>query len=1085
MKILRYNNLDVTGLKAPFDRTVAMLAEGNFRGADVRKMGAGGYYRAKLSDADRLLFRFASCGGETYLVLLEVIRNHAYESSRFLRGAVLDESKLVPLELAAPADPADVLPLNYVNPAVPRVHVLDKILSFDELQEDALHLHPPLILIGSAGSGKTVLTLEKLRQLPGEVLYVTLSPYLTENARTLYYSHHYENRGQEVSFLSFLEFVQSIGVPVGKPLTFPDFAAWFARYRAISPVKDAHPVYEEFNGVLTGSAVTSAYLSLEEYQALGVRRSIFPVEERPAVYELFRRYLSFLETAGHYDLNLVCFNHQALCHPAYDFVVADEVQDLTAVQLSLILRSLRNPAQFVLCGDSNQIVHPNFFSWAAVKSFFYEQRLQGRGEIIRILNTNYRNSPEVTAIANRLLLIKNARFGSIDRESHYLVRPVSSNVGRVEFLQDSAAVRREIDEKTGRSARFAVVVMREEDKADARRVFRTPLVFSVQEAKGLEYENIILLNFVTSNARAFDVLTEDVMPEDLAGDFSYARARDKGDKSLEAYKFFVNALYVAITRAVRNLFILEQNPSHRLLTLLALGPSRAAAGLETQQSTVDEWKVEARRLEQQGKTEQVDAIRQNILHTQSVPWKVYTPENIGELAQVALAPASGDKPRRLLLDYAVSYSVRPLLAELGRFGFKPGERLDLVRATALQRHSVDYREYGQRELRRKIDQYGIDFRNPLNQTPLMIATQLGMVALASELIQKGAGTERCDNWGRNPLQLALRAAYHDPAYAKRSLGELYPLLAPPALRVRVGGRLHKIDNHRAEFFILQSMIAMQERILREKIDYSLPAFETEDFIHALVHFPDHVIPSWRRQRHAISSVLAGHEVYRNEPRNRRLFVRVIRGRYILNPCMEFDLDGNWVRVPDLLHLEVLEQEDDNRRLVLFLETVRKVERNVERLLAAHAGTTAPAAVVRGDPVPVSVSDASVPASGKMEPAPGGEADDTAAGSTKLTLRKLRAMRKNRDLLLQPGQLSFPPGATASPTRSKNLSMMDRLKASLRRNQVAAQSDCAVGADAPPPPPATRFSVPPNGAVSRSAPCPCGSGRKYKRCCGKG
>lgn len=1033
IKLLRYNHLDVSGLKPQFDRTVALLAEGNFHGADVRKLSSGSFYRAKLSDADRLLFRFASCQGETYLILLEVIRNHAYEASRFLRGAAMDESKLVPLTSPEPAATADVLPLNYVNPKVSRVHMLDKIISFDELQEEALHLHPPLILIGSAGSGKTVLTLEKLRQLPGEVLYVTLSPYLTENARNLYYAHHYENRGQEVSFLSFMEFVQSIGVPVGKPLTFPDFAGWFSRYRAQSPVKDAHPVYEEFNGVLTGSAVTSAYLSPEEYQDLGVRRSIFPVEERPAVYELFRRYLAFLETAGFYDLNLVCFNHHVRCEPSYDFVVADEVQDLTAVQLSLILRSLRNPTQFVLCGDSNQIVHPNFFSWAAVKSYFYEQRVQGRGEIIRILNTNYRNSPEVTAIANRLLLIKNARFGSIDRESHYLVRPLSTNTGRVEFLQDSAAVRRDIDEKTGRSARFAVLVMREEDKDDARRVFRTPLVFSVQEAKGLEYENIILLNFVTSNASAFDVLTEDVTPADLEGDFAYARARDKGDKSLEAYKFFVNALYVAITRAVRNLYILEHNPAHRLLTLLALGPSRAAAGLETQQSTVDEWKEEARHLEQQGKAEQVEAIRKNILHTQTVPWKVLTPENIGELAAVALSPASGDKPRRLLLDYAASYSVRPLLTELSRLGFKTADQLAAARQTALQRHSVDFREYGQRELRRKIAQYGIDYRNPLNQTPLMIATQLGMVALVEELIRDGAGTERCDNWGRNPLQLALRAAYHDPKYAKRTLGELYPLLAPPALRVRVGGRLHKIDNHRAEFFILQSMIAMQERIFREKSEYSIPAFETGDFIEALTHFPEHVIPPWRRHREAITNVLSGHEIYRAQPHNRRLFVRVIRGRYILNPCLEFDLDGSWVRVPDLVHMETLEQEA-NSRLACFLKDVRCIEAEVAGFLdrlqmgtntSTSTACTAPAAEPTAEPTAVVQAYLHTP-------------------------RLLKYERVRRDRVLKPLRGEFDPGMpVVAPSQS---------------GRAAASSA---------------------SAFSRNAPCPCGSGRKYKRCCGRG
>ena len=157
----------------------------------------------------------------------------------------------------------------------------------------------------------------------------------------------------------------------------------------------------------------------------------------------------------------------------------------------------------VLCGDANQIVHPNFFSWAGVKSFFHDKRSDARGEVVRILNANYRNAPAVTDVANLLLRIKRARFGSIDRESHYLINPVSDREGSVTFLQDSDDARREFDRKTGRSARFAVIVLRDEDKDEARRVFRTPLVFSVREAKGLEYENIIMVGFVSGQSRAF------------------------------------------------------------------------------------------------------------------------------------------------------------------------------------------------------------------------------------------------------------------------------------------------------------------------------------------------------------------------------------------------------------------------------------------------------------------------------------------------------------------------------------------------------------------------------------------------------
>lgn len=930
MKLLQHAELDLTGLKTQFERTIALLEAGNFRGADVKKLVGGPYYRAKLSDADRLLFRFGVYRGETYLVLLEIIRNHAYAASRFLRGISIDEAKLVSMTAPEPPDVHEVLTLNYVNPSVPRVHMLDKILSFDDLQEDALKQRPPLILIGSAGSGKTVLTLEKLRQLPGEVLYVTHSPFLTDNARTLYYSHHYENPDQEVSFLSFLEYVQSIAMPSGKPLTFPDFSAWFGLHRSLSPVKDAHPVFEEFNGVLTGSAVTRPYLSREDYLDLGVRRSIFTGDERPAIYDLFRRYLAFLETSGHYDLNLHSYALHAKCPPAYDFIVADEVQDLTAVQLSLILQSLRQPDQFVLCGDSNQIVHPNFFSWAGVKSFFYEQRLNGHSEIIRILNTNYRNSPEITTLANRLLLIKNARFGSIDRESHYLVRPISDNAGHVEFLKDSVAVRQDIDAKTGRSARFAVIVMREEDKADAQRSFRTPLVFSVQEAKGLEYENIILLNFVSSNARAFTVLTEGVTADDLQGSFAYARGKDKSDKSLEAYKFYVNALYVAITRAVRNVYLIEQTPLHPLLGLLALGQSREGAALTSQQSSLEEWKEEARKLERQGKTEQVEAIRRSILRTEPVPWQVLTPDTVNALAENARAPNANPKTRRLLLDYAATYSITPLLKELATLGVKQALHPDIARHDAQQRNGVDYHQRGYRDLYRKIDLHGIDFRNPLNQTPLMIATLLGLTPLVEKLVQDGANLERSDNLGRTPLQLALRAAYHNPLYAKATLGAVYPLLLPAALKVRVGDHLVKIDSHRMEFFLFHSMLAMFEFILRTKIETALPAFETADFIHALTHFPETVIPEKRKRREAISASLANNEVFRDAPRNRRLFVRVKRGFYIPNPCLALDLDGSWVSLRDLLHFDLLERENKNRKLTSFLNMVGDVEHEVKK-----------------------------------------------------------------------------------------------------------------------------------------------------------
>jgi len=932
--ILQFNELDPTLVAAQFERVVERLRAGDFRAADVRKLAPTPYYRARLNDADRLLFRMATYQGRKHLLLLEIIRNHAYEKSRFLNGAKVDEGKLVPLPDPAAVPDQDALPLRYVNPSRREFHVLDKILSFDEAQAEVFALRPPFILIGAAGSGKTVLSLEKLKQLTGDILYVTRSPFLVENARDLYYAVNYENERQTVEFLSFQEYLESIRVPAGRAVTFRDFERWFTRYSYGARLKDAHRLFEEFGGVLTGADVQKPYLSREEYLGLGIRRSIFTDEERPLVYDVFLKYLEFLEGNGLYDPNLAAYATLPLVRPRYDFVVVDEVQDLTNVQLCLILKSLRIENHFALCGDSNQLVHPNFFSWTNTKTMFYQARADGVREIMRVLDTNYRNSLQVTELANRLLLVKHARFGSIDRESNYLVRCTAEGSGAVELLQDDDKIKRELSAKTSRSARTAVMVLQGEDKAEARRHFQTPLLFSIQEAKGLEYESIILYNFVSGCPRAFDEIAEGVTADALSRDLRYARAKDKADKSLDAFKFYINALYVAITRAVGSLYLIERNPSHRLLSLLGLAARREGVGIAEHRSSVEEWKAEARKLELQGKAEQAEAIRRSVLSIQDVPWKVLTPASLEALTREACDPARYNRQaKQLLFEYAVLYNAPALIDQLVAFKFNRAKNASRELAAVERKYHQDYTERSFHALFRKIGLYGVDFRNPLNQTPLMIAARLGLTTLIQALIRDGANPHLVDNWGRNPLQIALRQAYLDERYARNCIGQAYPALAPSSIKIRIDDRLTKIDNHRSEFFLLSSMLAVAQDILREKIRHSIPAFQTGDFVEALAHFPDHVTPPWRKHRQHITSVLSRHEIFREDPYNRKLFLRVHRGYYILNPRMEVEVNDAWVNVYDLLQIDHLEKEKENPRLQQFVEYVRRWQ---EVLAAAPA-----------------------------------------------------------------------------------------------------------------------------------------------------
>lgn len=170
-----------------------------------------------------------------------------------MRGAEVKESNFTPVPTIEKVAETDKKTLVYINPNRTEFHLLDKFISLDEEQTDIYGLPAPLIIIGSAGSGKTALTLEKMKHFSGKVAYVSLSPYLVENAQTIYYANNYDNPKQEIDFLSFKEYIEMIHLPKGKEITFKDFERWYSRYRNATKIKEDYKLFEEFKGVLTGS----------------------------------------------------------------------------------------------------------------------------------------------------------------------------------------------------------------------------------------------------------------------------------------------------------------------------------------------------------------------------------------------------------------------------------------------------------------------------------------------------------------------------------------------------------------------------------------------------------------------------------------------------------------------------------------------------------------------------------------------------------------------------------------------------------------------------------------------------------------
>lgn len=959
MRLLQYKDLDLRRVKVAFDKVKAAIEADDFRSADVKKLHTGPYYRARLDYANRLLLQFARAEqegkAEMVCLALEVIENHAYEKSRFLRGAVVDEAKVEhepATQADAPALAEGTTPLRWLGPGRTHFELLDKPIVFDDAQEAAFRHPAPLVVIGSAGSGKTAVTLARLREAEGRVLYVTLSAYLAQSARALHAAHGYDNPKQEVDFLSYRELLETLRVPAGREVTLPDFAGWCERHRQAlrllaggSGELDAQALFEEFRGVI--GAQPGGPLSLPDYLALGTRQSLLNTAQREVAHGLFQRYRAWLAEASLVDSNLVAEAWRTeMAEPAgpvYDFIVIDEVQDLTPVQLALVLALLKKPGQFILCGDTHQIVHPNFFSWSALKSLFW-QGLAGEAaqrQPLQLLQANFRNTRAVTDLANRLLKIKQARFGSVDRESNFLVRSTAADAGQVVLVSAKDAAVKALDAATRQSAQHAVIVLRDDDKPAARQRFRTPLVFSVHEAKGLEYPHVLLVDLVSGQRQAYAEVCDGVQPAELETDeLDYRRARDKTDKSLELYKFYVNALYVAMTRAVQTLTLVETDVGHPLLALLGLQVGDAVAQ-NVHASTREEWAQEARKLQLQGKEEQAQAIRDAFLQHKPVPWTPWSRALIEELLPKALDPKNpSSKPRQTVFDYALWHGQHEWVTALGKGNFaaarqllddnefwgagtiKPSryafqnDRWDQLEAltrkavaAVRQRHLQPWEAKKFKDLLQQADVYGPDHATPVGATPLMLAAMAGNAPLVQALLDKGADPQLRDDFGHTAWDCALGRALQEPGFAGTGLAAVFPLLAPAALDVQTDGRLVRLERRQGEYWVLMLMLAglktqWSRCVTRQVESHKYPrGFFAEQLHEVLAQLPAWLWPDKRRKRSYANQVLARAEVGSAYQPARKLWVRASNGHYLPNPALQLRTGDAWAPVYKAMSLD--------------------------------------------------------------------------------------------------------------------------------------------------------------------------------------
>lgn len=290
------------------------------------------------------------------------------------------------------------------------------------------------------------------------------------------------------------------------------------------------------------------HLSFLEYELLGKKKAPNFRFNRKEIYHIFEWYQDRLERNGLWDeLDLTrevlrMFSERDLQDYTYDMLACDEVQDLTDIQIGLLFELVNNPMNVFFAGDTKQVINPSGFRWEEIKRHFYERGLEVPEP--RFLTLNFRSSGSIVELSNILLELKGKYLGLKAEESpedwKYKGRPVTviSGIEEPDMLEILRAAR----------ARRTVLVRTEREKRRLQSLLETELVFTIAEAKGLEFDTVVLWKFCE------DELVRDVWKIIL----------DLSKRSIHEAKIRheINLLYVGITRSQDDLIVYDgRHPS--------------------------------------------------------------------------------------------------------------------------------------------------------------------------------------------------------------------------------------------------------------------------------------------------------------------------------------------------------------------------------------------------------------------------------------------------------------------------------------------------------------------------------------------
>jgi hypothetical protein len=573
--------LDPSGLSSEYSETIEKIVNGNYQSTDFEKLLGHNVYSARINQSDRLLFTTIQVNGKPYLMLLDVVLNHDYAKSRFLKPAVLKHyiefhgkaisEELIGNHFETLEGPPPVLLSNGETAQAFHYSRIDfynhKFIELDADQLDAgTKATLPLIISGAPGSGKSCIALLLLGQFVESsfdkedypILYVTESEKLAVSMYQAWQALPIAQGldSKSVLFKSYEQLIKELApntadkMFVGKE----HCMYWLTTYikETIKPhsksknkgnnfdnsfFTDKNRMYQEFR-------IISGCDDLEEYLSLGQRQSLFQgAHEKKWLFLAFNNYLKALE--GHQSVHAPFYRLNRT--DQFKRIVVDEAQDLSHLQLKT-LSSLACNRQICYCEDNRQSL-----SDTKSKIPFLKKLMHSWGKEDNHINllASYRCPAAVITMANAASSLKSIVTG--EGQLEIALPDASTNQGTVTWFDALTDIQLSTLQHEALSPDFAIVTL-EEYKKEAKKLFNTPFIFTTDEIKGLEFKKIMAYRLLDSPLfkEANKLLGESTSGAKKTGN------RAKRNQGQEQFGPIFNNLYTAFTRATDTLYIYQE-----------------------------------------------------------------------------------------------------------------------------------------------------------------------------------------------------------------------------------------------------------------------------------------------------------------------------------------------------------------------------------------------------------------------------------------------------------------------------------------------------------------------------------------------